>query len=799
MAQWIEAPDQTWVQFPDEMPAADIEKAMQQAYPPTATPVPDVPLQPVPTQPDWTQDPRAQAEAASAATAVSPPIEIPPAGTEGDRRASILPISHHYVTDEAGRAKDTGWDWAVPGMLYDIPEQTRALGSHPLGTEYTDEEIGSMLGLAGFGAGGGIGRNAKSVLAREPKINKDTIFGELQSNIKTEQARNPNKSKHEIFVEEALKIKKAYGKYLNKEQSDKFDEVIQRSAGATRQRIEKTAGKTGLSFGFNPTEILATTMASSISPGTAGTYAGARFLGGLTTKGVIQAAKMLSKGALKQDLRDIRKLVTFNGKTGRVTTSSKGKVEATRKDFEGHPDTAVRSGRQPTEAEVNATTTPGYVPPTQPRPTSPISLGGTKMTTGDPIKKTTGTDPRFLYEQQQAQQAAAARAKADELRATPNAQPVPSGGTASPIPERFASGATSPIPKAESSVVQQLKERFFGGGGKVVKPLPKVKPGSKGPQSVISETPEGLAQTKSFKEHQKKLAEAQKEMADVKKLPRGADRDTMMESLQKRIDFSEERIAQMEGKLESQKKSALSEAEHKAIMDTPPEYRSLEQQLEMKKRAYDESRHIDDSQERYYTQSDLRVEMAELEAEIAKSNLTPEVAAARARWEATKAAEAEAKKNARSPQSVLAEQKAIMDVEEAVASTVPKAVPKLAPTVTTPKAARVKKAVEPEPTEFEPVIKKSSSGVSLSGVAPKAPRVAKKSAARAERMTKTKRVTQTEARLAQRMADELATKEGVEGIQDFIKSQKKGAPLDLDVPKKKPRSGKASGRGKRVY
>jgi hypothetical protein len=434
------------------------------------------------------------------------------------------------------------------------------------------------------------------------------------------------------------------------------------------------------------------------------------------------------------------------------------------------------------------------------------------MTTGDPIKKTTGTDPRFLYEQQQAQQAAKARAEADRLRATPNAQPVPSGGTAAPIPERFASGATSPIPKAESSVVQQLKERFFGGGGKVVKPLPaKTKPagGKVTPDETVKSS-----EVITHKQSVKKLAEAQKEMADVKKLPRGTDRDVMMDAIQKRIDSYEENIARATGQLPSQAKSVLSGAEHKSIIDTPPEYRSLEQKLEMAKKKYDDASQLEDSEARHWGRVDARVEIGELEAEIAKSRLTPEAKAAKERWEATKAAEAEAKKNARSPQSVLAEQKAIMDVEEAVASTVPKPEPKSSVKDKRPsgKTAKAKNdrliergtsrtaVSEPPAQEFEPVIKKSSSGVSLSGVAPKAPRVAVKSEARKARVAKKAEKKQTEAKIAQRMADELATEEGVAGIRDYIKSQKKGAPLELDVPAKpKRRSGKASGRGKRVY
>jgi hypothetical protein len=502
--QYIQGPDNEYHEFPVDMPDDQVDAEMATRYKDYQAPVevPDVPLQPVPqTTPypegDWRNDPRVQADAAATVKLLeydkSPwyhfdtppsaeptgPIEIPPAGTEGKRRGQLLPIEADYVTDETGKMVNTGdWNFAVPGIIHDIPQQIETLGSHQLGTEYTDDEIGSMLGLAGWGVGGdviaGVGRGAKTFAPE--KINRNTIYGELQGEISSRAAKEKGTPRATIFRQEVENIKKKYGKQMNQEQLNKLDDIVRRGDTMSRRAIEGVAGWKGLPIGF---DVGLATIASStlpIKPGVGIGIMGTRAAFGAGSKIVKGVAKAIRGNRLKKDLRDVKNTVTLRGKTGRVTTSSKIKAERVRDDFRDHPDTAVKSGRQPTEAEINATTTPDYVPPTQPRPTSPISLGGTKMNIGEPVRKTTGTDPRWLYDQQQKQQAAAARAEADKLRATPNAQPVPSGGTATPIPERFASGATSPIPKAADSTIQKLKERFFGGGGKVVKPLPKAKP-----------------------------------------------------------------------------------------------------------------------------------------------------------------------------------------------------------------------------------------------------------------------------------------------------------------------------------
>jgi hypothetical protein len=59
-------------------------------------------------------------------------------------RGDILPIERNL---------DTGtWDWAIPGMFANIPGQIESAASaNPARAPITDEQLGSALGLAGFG------------------------------------------------------------------------------------------------------------------------------------------------------------------------------------------------------------------------------------------------------------------------------------------------------------------------------------------------------------------------------------------------------------------------------------------------------------------------------------------------------------------------------------------------------------------------------------------------------------------------------------------------------------------------
>jgi hypothetical protein len=75
--------------------------------------------------------------------------------TFGWRTGEFLPIKKKYK-EVAGRMQDTGeWDWAVPRVLSDIPEQIDTAASYNPAKQpegMTDEQIGSMLSLSGFGA-----------------------------------------------------------------------------------------------------------------------------------------------------------------------------------------------------------------------------------------------------------------------------------------------------------------------------------------------------------------------------------------------------------------------------------------------------------------------------------------------------------------------------------------------------------------------------------------------------------------------------------------------------------------------
>jgi hypothetical protein len=88
--------------------------------------------------------------------------------------------------------RDTGeWRWAVPGILADVPEQVEALKKHELGREYTDEEIGSILGLGGFGVGGMRGGGA---YPKQPGIGAPSVIGALGKQARLTRPRITTKS-----------------------------------------------------------------------------------------------------------------------------------------------------------------------------------------------------------------------------------------------------------------------------------------------------------------------------------------------------------------------------------------------------------------------------------------------------------------------------------------------------------------------------------------------------------------------------------------------------------------------------
>lgn len=453
MSQWIENPyvPGEWVEFSDDASNEDIDAAF-----PDPKAAPEVPQLNIPT--DWTQDPRAQAEAASAVEAVSPAPA--PAGTTGEKRGSLLPISRGFTVDEQGQKQFSGdWDFAVPGILADVPAQVDTLASHRLGTEYSDEDIGSILSLSGFGTGSNIGavagaggRLAESLLARQPKFNTGGIMDELVNNIKTRSATEKT-PKSQIFREEALAIKDKYGKYMTPSVERSIDQIVQRGAGPIRSRVESMAARKGLGLGFDPGSLmLSGSSLAALGPGTGAKVTATRAgLGALDKVGIL-GAREIRRRMLNKDITDLSEALPFSGK-GPARRSGAGPVEATRNAFRGSEGTAPRTGRPPTAQEAAETTPLPYIPPEQ--PTGPLSVsgyGGSNVTFPKPAPTVTAT-PKPVEP------------------IVPNAQPVETPKSVLSAPAVESPGSKTLTVKSRPE--QQIVKDYVEGGGPIKKPEPK--------------------------------------------------------------------------------------------------------------------------------------------------------------------------------------------------------------------------------------------------------------------------------------------------------------------------------------
>jgi hypothetical protein len=208
----------------------------------------------------------------------------------------------------------------------------------------------------------------------------------------------------------------------------------------------------------------------------------------------------------------------------------------------------------------------------------------------------------------------------------------------------------------------------------------------------------------------------------------------------------------------------------------------------------------------------LDTEIAELEKHVSE-NISPAEVKAYNDAKAARAAEAKAKSSAVGPEGVLAEQQATKDMEAQIKKSVDEQAARESEyiksaasveTKTAPKTSRAKKVAEPAPDDemftpeqtFEPVIKKSSSGISLSSVkpvtTPKTGRVKKTT----QPVVKVKAATkkQAEAKLAKRMEYQPIDTdvEATAAVEEFVKKKKRhdksGNPLRLTVGR--PKSGK---------
>jgi hypothetical protein len=731
--QYVQGPDNEYHEFPIDMPSDQIDAEMADRYkdykPEDA--VPDVPIQPVP-QDDWRQK-----EAASALEAVSPTVVPAEAGIVGEQRGTLLPISRSYVTDEGGKKVFNGdYSFALPGFIHDLPEQIDTVGSHPFGSEYSDDEINSIYGLAGFGVGGDLIHGTARGGAAVPK---NYMMDDLKSTIKTRQALEDT-PKAKIFREEALKTLDSptgYGKFLRQSEREKGTQIVQRGAGAIRKSIENAANKKPTGLGIDPVSLIAPSMMSSISPGAAKAYAGARIAAGVLSKTKSGVAKGVNSWLLSKDMKDLGKVLDL-GKKGRIISKGQAQVEATRRDFENHPGSAPRTGRPPTNEELLNTGPSSAVPPRQ--PVSPISLanpsGQIHMEIGDPIKKTIGTDPR----------AAAARQEAArnmpgpiDARIRPAAVPVVEsdmitklrkayGRPAEPAEERFGPRTTtSPVPKAIDPELQKTVQDYISEGGNVTTPLPKnARPPVTEVRGPAQSTPDPvLAKAKTETRLGKlkreiELAKGDMERADY--APNNAMRAEEKANAQKRIDYYTAEIEKLKGGDPAPSKapvSVISDAESTAITKIPEASRTSLQRLDQAKKALDVERKYGEGDWSKNKQSELKAEIAKLETEVAKMP----IAEVKAYQDAAAARAAEAAKPREGPEGILAKQKEEVAADNAAKAAAEEAKRKETAArnaaaakepKTTAKAPRVKIA-EPElpPAQYEPATIKNAKGITL--------------------------------------------------------------------------------------
>lgn len=774
--QYVRGPDNEYHEFPIDMPDDQVDAEMADRYKdykPEAT-VPDVPVQPVP-QDDWRQK-----EAASALEAVSPTTVPAKAGIVGEQRGSLLPISRSYVTDTEGKKVFNGdYSFALPGFLYDLPEQINEVASHSPGSEYSDEDMGNIFSTAGFGlspigfgpdygrrifgtnpnrANMPTGGSGWTRPTKGPAVPRNYMMDDLKSTIKTRQALEDT-PKAKIFREEALKTLDSptgYGGVLRQSEREKGTQIVQRGAGAIRKSIEKAANKKPAGFGVDPVSLLAPSMLSTVSPGAAKAVAAARIAAGVVSKAKSGAAKVINNQLLKKDIRDFGKVLDL-GKKGRILTSSKAKVEATRRDFENHPGSAPRTGRPPTNEELLNTGPSSAVPPMQ--PVSPISAGSGKPTVVDiglPIKKTVGTDPRAAAARQTAidnapREGVYVRMHPEAREAVPPAstegmsaverlkaawqrrnQPAPAVPEEAAIPPAPSLGATSPLPKAIDPEIQRAATDYIAEGGNVTRPLSKVDP------NAISNTRAKALPTSATPKPSrldilnKELERAKGDLIAADYAPNNNMRQSEIADANRRIKILNEAIEKTAAKPRLQdsystRNSKTISDKESALLAKPPQTGLSPKEIQAKKDA-----------------------VAARAAEAAKPRVGPEGILAKQAEEvaADNAAKAAAEEVRRRETAA----------RNAAAAKEPK---------TTAKAPRVKKAEpEPPPAQYEPATIKNAKGITLPTVkkveAPPPPQAkgtpttgrVKKQKGQSPTKVKKAETTQKEARAAKRANEE---------------------------------------------
>lgn len=256
------------------------------------------------------------------------PVGEGPTGSEimaqprntGWRRDQLIPREREYTVGEDNRMHDTGESrWAVPGILADIPEQVQTLGQPIPEGGVTDEQIGAMLGLSGFGVGASPGGRvvakgaaetpfvaAKSMLTRAPK--PTGIMGDLMDSIARRQALEKGKPRAEIIREEADRLLSEYGDNMSIPDKEIIKRVVARGGGPVRSAVESYAGRKGLGIGLDAGSLMVGGGSlASMGPGTAAKMMAARASLGLADKATIGGARLTRNLLARKDIRDIGK------------------------------------------------------------------------------------------------------------------------------------------------------------------------------------------------------------------------------------------------------------------------------------------------------------------------------------------------------------------------------------------------------------------------------------------------------------------------------------------------------------
>jgi hypothetical protein len=347
------------------------------------------------------------------------------------------------------------------------------------------------------------------------------------------------------------------------------------------------------------------------------------------------------------------------------------------------------------------------------------------MTIGDKPVKGTGTDPRFVAAQQEARRNAPS---GTTERLKPAAQPTP----------RPPESTTSPLPKKENPAMGMIRDWLKV--NKPTKPLPVVKPPEPGAAGVKKNPPpttEAQQSTKRYDRLRRELDLARGDKMRADYAESNIKRTAEIEDADRRIKYLEEEIHPYENKGKQHPRRIISDAEAKTIRDIPEDNRTLQQKLDSANKAYDDTKY-DEGDFQHTQRKRISAEIADLQRQIEEA-ASPAEKAAKAASIKAKAAEAEARKNAISPQGILAKQAAEIAAEKAakVAAKVAEAKASPKPTTTTPKTGRVK--------------------------------VARKS----ERIVKAAEKTKAEAKLRKRMEVEPSTtdEEAVAGIKAYVKKR----------------------------